>query len=76
MGKRFVVTDHQHLALAPAWVEEGDDIFVVPSCPGPLGFRPDGATSSWAWMGTAYVHIAMDGEAVGNDPSWRDIVIA
>ncbi|KAK3698212.1 hypothetical protein LTR37_017037 [Vermiconidia calcicola] len=46
-------------------VEEGDGIFVIAGCSVPLALRPvRGTTGQYQLVGPAYVHGAMDGEAV------------
>ncbi len=75
-GKRFIISDKGHFALAPSWSEEGDTIALLSCCPCPLVIRthPE-RVGCWSILGPAYVHGIMYGEAV-DETLWRDICVA
>ncbi|MCJ1445846.1 MAG: hypothetical protein MMC23_006351 [Stictis urceolatum] len=64
-GRCFVVSTNGHLALAPSCVMPGDSICVLQGGHMPVLLREDD-TGCYQWVGLAYAHGIMDGEAIGS----------
>ena len=51
--------------LAPDLIETGDSVALLKGCSTPVIVRPGGLT--WKFIGNAYVHCTMNGEAFDVD---------
>ncbi|KAL9608367.1 MAG: hypothetical protein Q9167_006796 [Letrouitia subvulpina] len=63
--RRMIRTRRGYLGLAPALTEMGDNVALLKGCSTPVIVRPDGLT--WKFIGNAYVHGIMNGEAFDED---------
>ncbi|KAF5005599.1 hypothetical protein FDECE_8006 [Fusarium decemcellulare] len=72
-GRRFFVTDEGHMGMGVTSVTEGDDVWVLSSCPVPLILRAR-ADGSYQLIGDSSVHGVMFGEAVDGG-EWEEICI-
>lgn len=82
MGHRqLVIVDGKRLGVAGLLVEDGDEIWIIPGIRAPVVLRkmqPDVASESkaprYSFLGKAYVHGIMDGEAsLGREDELQDI---
>jgi len=69
-GRTVIITQHGHLGLAPQGTKVGDEIWVLWGCAAPIILRRDMQGTcegdTCRWLGDAYVHGAMNGEAVAD----------
>ena len=67
-SRRFFISadEHQWIGLAPWTAQEGDQLVVFEGAPVPFVIRPheDASRQEWTFVGSAYVHGAMDGEVL------------
>lgn len=64
-GRTVVLTQHMHLGLAPQGTREGDEVWILYGCSTSVVLRRDERGGELRiWVGDAYIHGAMQGEAV------------
>jgi hypothetical protein len=63
IGRKLILSENRYLGLAPKLSKPGDHIFILFGLSEPAILRPQ-ADSSYAFVGTAYVHGVMEGEAL------------
>ncbi|KAI9898589.1 hypothetical protein N3K66_006949 [Trichothecium roseum] len=74
VARRLIRTVRGYLGLASFRAEVGDKVAIIKGCPTPLVLRKvSGEAERYQVVGDVYVHGAMFGEFVTEDPSWRNI---
>lgn len=75
-GRKLALTKTRMApCLVPRGARVGDEIVIVQGCEIPFVMRRDADGEYFRIVGCVYVHGAMDGEAVGDGSSMRDIKI-
>ncbi|KAF5026471.1 hypothetical protein F66182_1458 [Fusarium sp. NRRL 66182] len=75
-GRKPFVTDTGYLSMGFTSAEIGDEAWIVSGSPAPLVLRRTGEEKNeYTLIGEAYVHGAMQGEAVTDDVVWEKIQI-
>jgi hypothetical protein len=63
--RNFAITRDRYMALVPAGTMKGDVVAIMQGAPAPFLLRPTRySDGSYFFPGEAYVHGAMDGEAM------------
>ncbi|KAF4331809.1 hypothetical protein FBEOM_14418 [Fusarium beomiforme] len=75
INRRPVFTDTGYLGMGFESSEIGDELWIVSGGPTPLVLRNMGGPDEYCLIGEAYVHGAMQGEAVTDDVTWKKIKI-
>ncbi|KFY27601.1 hypothetical protein V493_03402 [Pseudogymnoascus sp. VKM F-4281 (FW-2241)] len=78
--RRLFVTKERLIGLGPAGMREGDEVWVLPSAGAIFILRKcnddDDGDMRYSFIGDAYVHGVMDGEAVdGKEVEIRDVIL-
>ncbi|KAF9770438.1 hypothetical protein IL306_012031 [Fusarium sp. DS 682] len=72
INHRPILTDTGYLGMGFESSQIGDELWIVSGCPTPLVIRKTG-DEEYVLIGEAYVHGAMQGEAVTDDVTWKKI---
>lgn len=73
-GRRFAMTKEGNPALVPSSAQPGDEVAVFLGCPVPFVIRPTPRGTN-RFIGCAYVHGFMDGEALQSEKLYRETVV-
>ncbi|CEF87703.1 unnamed protein product [Fusarium graminearum] len=75
INHRPILTDTGYLGLGFDSCKIGDEVWVVAGSPAPVVMRSTDDENEYFMVGEAYVHGAMQGEAVTDDAVWEKIQI-
>ncbi|CAG8972124.1 hypothetical protein HYALB_00008129 [Hymenoscyphus albidus] len=64
MGRRLVRTDDNYLGIAPQFVEESDEVWILAGAFVPIILRREGDSDKRKLVGEAYINCFMNGETV------------
>ncbi|KAF5678090.1 heterokaryon incompatibility 6 OR allele [Fusarium circinatum] len=73
--RRAFLTDTGYLGMGHDSTQAGDEVWIVSGSPAPLVLRKSAERNEYCLIGEAYVHGAMQGEAVTDEVSWEKIKI-
>ncbi|KAF4487878.1 Heterokaryon incompatibility 6, OR allele [Fusarium agapanthi] len=76
MYRRAFLTDTGYLGMGHDSTEAGDEAWIISGSPAPLVLRKSGERDDYCLIGEAYVHGAMQGEAVTDEVTWEKIKIS
>ncbi|KAF4439395.1 Heterokaryon incompatibility 6 OR allele [Fusarium acutatum] len=73
--RRAFLTNDGYLGMGHESTQAGDEVWIISGSPAPLVVRKSGETNEYCLIGEAYVHGAMQGEAVTDGVPWEKIKI-
>jgi hypothetical protein len=73
--RKAFLTDTGYLGMGHESTQAGDEVWIISGSPAPLVLRKVGHSSDYCLIGEAYVHGAMQGEAVTDDVTWEKVKI-
>ncbi|KAF5583300.1 heterokaryon incompatibility 6 OR allele [Fusarium subglutinans] len=73
--RRAFLTDTGYLGMGHDSTQAGDELWIISGSPAPLILRKTGERDEYCLIGEAYVHGAMQGEAVTDEVTWEKIKI-
>ncbi|CVK84046.1 hypothetical protein FPRO06_00253 [Fusarium proliferatum] len=75
INRRVILTDTGYLGMGHESTQAGDEVWIISGSPAPLVLRRSGERNDYCLTGEAYVHGAMQGEAVTDEVTWEKIKI-
>ncbi|KAF5628840.1 heterokaryon incompatibility 6 OR allele [Fusarium sp. NRRL 52700] len=75
LSRRAILTDTGYLGMGHESTQAGDEVWIISGSPAPLVLRKSGDRDDYRLIGEAYVHGAMQGEAVTDEVTWEKIKI-
>jgi hypothetical protein len=73
-GRKFFVTKRGFCGLGPRFLGEQDIVCIVFGCDLPLIIQPTEHPTHYRFIGDCFIHGLVDGEAIRDDPGWRNKV--